>query len=143
MLNIPQPPRSFSIYNKAVGSAVAELSESSMLQAAREAVAEKEEDDPSHMTACFDGSWQKHGHPSLNGIMSATSFDTGEVLDIVITGKFFFCHPNPTSQHKCKKNYEGTSGGMEGAGVLNIFNRSICTQATCYTKYVGDWDSKA
>ena len=50
-----------------------------MMQAARETVAENKEDDPSHITACFDGSWQKRGHPSLNGIISATSFDTGEV----------------------------------------------------------------
>jgi hypothetical protein len=55
MLNIPQPPTSFSIYNNAIGSAVADVSESFRMQAAREAVAENEEDDPSHITACFDG----------------------------------------------------------------------------------------
>jgi hypothetical protein len=34
---------------------------------------------------------------------------------------------------------------MEGAGVLNIFNRSLDTRGIgiCYTKYVGDGDSKA
>jgi hypothetical protein len=31
MLNIPQPPTSFSIYSKTVGSTVAEVSESSMM----------------------------------------------------------------------------------------------------------------
>jgi hypothetical protein len=55
MLNILQLPGSFSIYNKTVGSAVADVSVSSMMQAAREAVAENEEDDPSHITVCFDG----------------------------------------------------------------------------------------
>jgi hypothetical protein len=125
----PQPPPSFSthIYNKNTGSAVADVSVSSMMQAAREAVAENEKDDPSHITACFDGTWQKHGHTSLNGITSATSFDTGKV-DVETMGKFHVvCHTNPTSQHECKKNYEGTHGGMEGAGEPNIFYRSLHT----------------
>jgi hypothetical protein len=46
MLNIPQPPTSFSTYNKTNGSAVDGVSESSVMQAAREAVAENKEDDP-------------------------------------------------------------------------------------------------
>jgi hypothetical protein len=32
-----------------------------MMQAAREAVTETEEDDPLHITGCFDGTWQKGG----------------------------------------------------------------------------------
>jgi hypothetical protein len=126
MLNIPQPAASFSIYNKTIGSAVAVVSVSSMMQAAREALAENEEDDLSHITACFDGTWEKRGHTSLNVIISATSFDTGKVLEVEIMTKFYFvCHTNPTSQHECKKNYEGTSGGMVGAGILNIFDHSL------------------
>jgi hypothetical protein len=57
MLNIPQLPASFSIYNKPTGSAVADVTASFMLQAAREAAAENEEDKPSHTSACFDGTW--------------------------------------------------------------------------------------
>jgi hypothetical protein len=59
VLNIPQPPTSFSIYDKSIGSAVADVSVSFMMQAAREAAAENEEDEPSHITACFGGTWQK------------------------------------------------------------------------------------
>jgi hypothetical protein len=104
VLNIPQPPTSFSIYNKTVGSAVAAVSVSFVVQAAREAVAENEEDDPSHITACFDGTWQKRGHASRNGIISATCVDRGKVSDIEITSKWcFVCHTNPTSQHERKK----------------------------------------
>jgi hypothetical protein len=36
----------------------------------------------------------------------------------------FVCHTSPTSQHEWRKNHEGISGGMEGAGVLNTFNHS-------------------
>jgi hypothetical protein len=107
VLNIPQPPTSFSIYNKTIDSAVAGVSVSFMMQAAREAVAENEEDDPSHITACFDGTWEKYGYTSLNGIISAISVGRGKVLDIETMSKFcFVCHTNPASQHECKKNHE-------------------------------------
>jgi hypothetical protein len=109
-----EPPTSFGIYSKIIGSAVDDVSESSMMQAAREAVAGNEEADPSHITACFDGTWQKGGHTSLNGIVSATSSDTGKVLDMEIMSKFcFVCHTKPTFQHECKKNYEGASVGWK------------------------------
>jgi hypothetical protein len=41
-----------------------------------------------------------------------------------------------------QNNHEGLSGGMEGAGVLNTFNRSFHTRGICYTKYLADGDSK-
>jgi hypothetical protein len=104
VLNIPQPPASFSIYNKTVGSAVPDVNVS-MMQAAIEAVAENGKDDPSHITACFGGTWQTRGHTSLNGIISATSVGRGKVLDIeIMRNSCFVCHTNPTSQHKCKNN---------------------------------------
>ena len=56
VLHIPQPPTSFSIYSKTVGSAVAEVSEFSMMKAARESVRENKEGDSSDITTCFDGS---------------------------------------------------------------------------------------
>jgi hypothetical protein len=55
----------------------------------------------------------------------------------------FVCHTNPTSQHECKKKHEGRGGGMEGAGVLNIFNLSLHTRGVGDTKYLGDGDCKA
>jgi hypothetical protein len=120
VLNILQPPASFSIYNKTIGSTVSDVSVMSMMQAARGAVVENEEDD-------FDGTWQKCWYTCLNDIISATSVDRGKVLDIeIMSESCFVCHTNPISQHDCEKNHEGISGGMEGAGVLNIFNHSLC-----------------
>jgi hypothetical protein len=40
-------------------------------------------------------------------------------------------------------NHEAISGGMEGAGVLHIFNRSLHTRGVCYTKCLGDGYSKS
>lgn len=100
--------------------------------------------DPRHIAAGFDGSWQKRGHTSLNGIVSATAFDTGKVLDIEIITKFCdICSRNSTTQHVCKKDYDGSSGGMEVAGVANIFKRSIQSRGVLYTDYLGDGDCKA
>jgi hypothetical protein len=53
VLHIPQPPASFSIYNKTVDSAVAEVSVSSKMQAARESVQENKEGDSSNITTFF------------------------------------------------------------------------------------------
>jgi hypothetical protein len=55
----------------------------------------------------------------------------------------FVCHTIPAFHHEYEKNHEEISGGMEGAGVLNIFNRSLHTWGICYTKYLGDGDSKS
>ena len=33
------------------------------------------------IAAAFDGTWQKRGHTSINGVLTVTSFDTRKVLD--------------------------------------------------------------
>ena len=40
-------------------------------------------------------------------------------------------------------NYEGSSGGMESQGMLNIFHRSVDQYGIEYTSYLGDSDSKS
>jgi hypothetical protein len=45
VLNIPHPPAGSSIYNKTVDLSVADVSVSFMMEAARDIVAENEEDD--------------------------------------------------------------------------------------------------
>jgi hypothetical protein len=98
-LNIAQPPTSFSIYNNITSSAINDVSESFIMQASREDVAENEKDDASHTTVVLMVPEKKRGHVSLNGIISATSFDTGKVLDTEIMSKFcFVCHTNLISQ---------------------------------------------
>jgi len=142
MLNVVQLAVSFSIYNASVDSAVAEVSVSFIVPAVRKAVAENDEEDPSHTTVCFDSSWQNVGRNFLNDILSVTSLGTGEVLHVEIMSKFCFVfHSNLTSKHKCEKKYGGSSDGMEGAGVLDFFNCFLRTQGICYTKNLGDENS--
>jgi hypothetical protein len=113
------------------------------LQESRKAVADNGEDDPSHVTLCLDGSWQKCYHTFLIDILSATFFNEEEVLGTEIMGKLcFVCHSNPASEQKCAKNYEGTGFGMQVTAVLSIFSRSLHTQGIYYTNYLGNGTAK-
>ncbi|GFU47734.1 hypothetical protein TNCV_4464851 [Trichonephila clavipes] len=67
----------------------------------------------------LDGSWQKRGHQSLNGIVTATSFDTTDSFAPMV---FFNCF---RKNHRCKTAFtsahepsciainSGLSGGIE------------------------------
>lgn len=96
-----------------------------------------------------DGSWQKRGYSSLNGIVSCISVDTGKVLDIEIMSQFCrICgtrsrtHEAIDYQHICR-NHCGSASSMETVGVYRIFERSKKLRNLCYTEYYGDGDSKA
>lgn len=41
-----------------------------------------------HVAAAFDGSWQKRGHSSLNGVVTGASLETGKVIDIQCLKKY-------------------------------------------------------
>ena len=58
MVNILRPATKFSAYYKIITSAMPDVSEYSVMYAVKEAVAENWENDMSHITACFGGSWQ-------------------------------------------------------------------------------------
>ncbi|GFW66982.1 protein C15orf41 homolog [Trichonephila clavipes] len=66
-----------------------------------------------------DGTWQRRGYSSMNGVVTVTSVDTG------------------------KKNFDGYSERMEVDGALSIFQWSVQRYDVRYTKYIGDGDSKA
>ncbi|GFU37254.1 uncharacterized protein NPIL_436341 [Nephila pilipes] len=80
------------------------------------------------ITAAFDGSWQKRGHTSLNGVVSATCLETGKVLDFECLSKYCFkCKNRNNKDHTCEKNFEGFSGGME-LDVMDSVNSIPMTQ---------------
>ncbi|GFW74438.1 uncharacterized protein TNCV_2413371 [Trichonephila clavipes] len=95
------------------------------------------------LAVAVDGSWQKRGFSSKNGLLTVTSVDTGKVIDVEVFSKHCIC-PNKTKHlQNCKRNFEGYSGKMEVAGALSIFQRSQSLYNVRYTKYLGDGDSKA
>lgn len=104
-----------------------------------------------------DGTWARRGFSSLVGVSSIIGKFTGKVLDIFISSKRCQgCETakksmNPTdfliwseTEHaeKCDVNYEGSSGGMEVQGILEMFKRSITLHKAKYAYYIGDGDSK-
>lgn len=76
---------------------MAELTESFIVPAVRKALEENDEEDLSHKTACFDGSWQNVEHNCLNDIISATSLGTREVLACRNNEEVLFCFPHQSN----------------------------------------------
>ncbi|GFY14468.1 transposable element Tc3 transposase [Trichonephila clavipes] len=74
----------------------------------------------------LDDSWQKRGYQSLNGIVTATSVDTGKVIDFEVFSKHcrFKTAINSAHEPSCVANVSGTSGGVEVKSVMTIFERS-------------------
>lgn len=77
-----------------------------MLRATDEAVEiNKGEKD---LTVVYDGTWQKRGFKSKNGVCTLTSLDTGKVLDVELLTKFcsgcMICgkSPDPKEAHRAK-----------------------------------------
>lgn len=166
-MNLPPPPSRFQDYNTLLRNYCEDVANECMQEAAKEASefhieedtdndddlfddVDDDEDESnveklSNVGVIMDGSWQKRGHTSLNGFVSACSFDTGKILDVECMSKF--CHScktnkKPCKQESCMKNYEGVSGGMESQGAVSIFKRSVEKYNLRYVKYLGDGDSK-
>lgn len=95
------------------------------------------------ITVALDGSWQKRGHTSQNGVVTAISVSTGKVIDVQILSKHCRCPKRFEKEHKanCAANYMGSSGGMEVSGVVDIFTRSEMLYNVRYIKYLGDGDT--
>ncbi|GFW58694.1 uncharacterized protein TNCV_378771 [Trichonephila clavipes] len=117
-MNLPQPPTRFSPYGKRILNAAKLVYEDPIQNAAKEAICENE--DNKNIAVAVDGTWQKRGYTSLNGVVTVTSIDTD-----------------------CKRNYVGSSGAMEIQGASKIFQRSLSLHNARYITYLGDGDCKA
>ncbi|GFT20040.1 uncharacterized protein TNCV_4994391 [Trichonephila clavipes] len=92
------------------------------MQIAAKAV--KDVSEHSDVAVAVDGTWQKHGHMSLNGAVIGTSFYTGKVLDALFLSRFCKCPNKMHNEKNCKVNHFGNSGSMEVSGAIEIFQRS-------------------
>ena len=103
----------------------------------------------------IDGSWQKRGRTSKNGIVTVIDTMTGLILDFVTLSNY--CHecdtgpaPDDASyadfiakhQPKCQKTIDCSSGAMEMEGAVIIFRRSIQLHGFRYSQMLGDGDAK-
>ncbi|GFW23003.1 uncharacterized protein TNCV_3647801 [Trichonephila clavipes] len=70
-MNLPPPPAKFQRYNGKILESLSKVSDASIKKAVKETV--EMNNSNIDITATFAGSWQKLGHTSLNGVVSATS----------------------------------------------------------------------
>ena len=150
VMNMPSPPtrRVFTkIQNKKILPVVKQVAADSMVDNAMKVRDEISNDDG----ACgvsIDGTWQKRGYSSHNGVVTIISLDTKKCLDVeVLSDKCQQCQKwenridDPRynawkASHNCKINHKGSSGSMETVGAVRIFERSVATRGL---KYVGGY----
>ena len=101
----------------------------------------------------IDGSWQKRGHSSLHGVVTAISGD--KCIDVEVKSRHCYgCKMWEAKKdtpeylvwqlnHDCQINHEKSSGAMESAGTVDIFNRSLANYGLMYKEYLGDGDTSS
>ena len=154
VMNMPPPiaSKSYEIADK-LGVAAEKVAKVSMIEAAMEV----KEIEGSDVGVSFDGSWQRRGYSSLNGVGTAISVSTGKVLDCETLSRHCkVClnnaplketNPDEYADWKlshddlCQLNHSGSASSMETAAAVTIFTRSIETHGLWYNNYFGDGDS--
>ncbi|MCP4483313.1 MAG: hypothetical protein GY823_01950 [Flavobacteriaceae bacterium] len=153
-----QKPMTRNNYDKLIDSvhaAYMKEAEKSMKNAVEEV---KEKTDSCDFVTSFDGTWQKPGHASLNGVVTAIANNSGKAIDFEVKSKKCKAcetrkHLDKNSneyrdwytvhQHECCNNHTGSSGAMEVAGIKDMYARSEEKYGVRYTVYVGDGDSSS
>ena len=133
----PVKIESYKRYEKLLFKSIEETAEKSMKVAADEARSYHNSDD---ISVSIDGTWLTQGFSSLHGIGTVVSVaDPPKVLDFeVLTRHCSICagligvkqsdaelYNELLEKHlesECEANYEGSSGGMEGAAVSHFYS---------------------
>ena len=159
VMNIPPPMNKFAYentLNTVLHDSYLTTAQESMTKGAEEAIPENmhvPSDNVKPVTVSFDGTWQRRGYASLNGVVTAIC--QGKCIDIEVMTKVCrsckFWQPKKGTpsyddwkiNHNCIINHTGSAGSMEAVGAVRIYNRSITNSSMRYLKYRGDGDSKA
>jgi hypothetical protein len=108
----------------------------------------------------YDGSWHKRGFTSLFGFGCVIDVLTGLVVDYEVLSKY--CHmcmiterdlgsdspefdiwyQSHKNSNNCNKNYDGSSGSMELAIAVILWQRSVSDCEMRYTTMLSDGDAK-
>ena len=111
----------------------------------------------SDLDVSLDGTWQRRGYASLNGIVTAISHENGKCIDYEVLskdcqackvwerkkGENQVAYENFKTNHNCPINHVGSSGSMETKAAVAIFQRSVAINKLRYKTYIGDGDSSA
>ena len=117
----------------------------------------REKEGTTDIGVSVDGTWQRRGFSSLNGIVAAVSTSNFKVIDVDTLSRYCPACASKEELRKtdrleydkwktihtpnCKANYDGSAGSMETTGA-NIFKRSVERHGVRYVRYYGDGDSK-
>lgn len=97
-----------------------------------------------------DGCWSKRSYKknysALSGAATIIGKKTGEILYLGIKNKYcYVCATTKDNEtpksHKCFKNYEGPSTGMESTILVEGFRKSMEQHGLVYARMVSDGDS--
>ena len=103
----------------------------------------------------FDGSWQKRGHSSNNGMASVIDLVTGLPIDYEVLSNFCikcslaerdqFDSDDWKTKHapNCSRNFDGSSNAMEVECAKRLWRRSVEKHNLRYMTMVCDGDSKS
>lgn len=152
-LNLPPPVFTYDDHVTKITAAAREVASISMVQAVEEAKEKLNSDD---ISVSVDGTWQKRGYSSRNGVVTCLSnLGKNEGSKLVDT-EVLTTYCNKCAQrnndgiplarlaedHDCQINHVGSAGAMEVQGAMNIFKRSVSNRQTRYKYFLGDGDSK-
>lgn len=162
LMNMPPPmtENNYGKINKLCRTAAKKVAEKTMSDAAKTIRENKEINDDSVVAdigVSVDGTWQRRGYSSLNGVVTAISVDTGKIVDCEPMTRFCnscainekrktidpVAYESWKASHCCKINHRGSAGSMEAEGAKHIFSRSIKNRNLRYTQFYGDGDSKS
>lgn len=103
------------------------------------------------ITVVADGCWAKRSYKtnysSLSGAAAIVGHRTGKILYMGVKNKYcMMCarantKKSPPSEHRCFKNYNGSSSGMESTTIVEGFKNSISMYGLIYSKLIADGDS--
>ncbi|KAK3776186.1 hypothetical protein RRG08_063729 [Elysia crispata] len=130
--------------------AAEEVREKALLKDTRSSI---EPMNPIDCAVSVDGTWQRRGHASHHGVVSAISVQTGKCVDTEILSNYCkSCehwegragteeYDKWKVKHLCNINHKGSANAMESVGVSRIFSRSVL-EPRClrYTEFLGDGD---
>lgn len=110
----------------------------------------------SDVPVMFDGTWQKRGHKSHNGVGAAVSLDPGLCLDFQALSNYCLAcsiHKDMGDQEQvwqafhrpvCAKNTTCSSHAMEPEAAVRIWQRTLSYETPLrFTQFLSDGDSKA
>ena len=83
----PMAYATFSDMNKELAACYSTVADNSMLQAVREINGDNSDDLICNIAVSCDGTWQKRGYSSLDGVVSVINVETGKVIDYRVLPK--------------------------------------------------------